>query len=69
MLALQSIALWQSGRKKEAQAAYREAAKSDPKVGTADDFCRLLLCDAHDITIVSEFLRKNRWVLMPQLQP
>jgi len=44
-------------------------AKVDPKVGTADVFCRLLLCDARDIAIVSEFLRKNRWVLEPKPQP
>ncbi len=69
MLALQSIALWQAGRKKDAQASYRDAAKVDPKVGTADVFCRLLLCDARDIAIVSEFLRKNRWVLEPKPQP
>jgi hypothetical protein len=34
-------------------------------VGTADVFCRLLLCDARDISVVSDFLRKNRWVLAP----
>ena len=69
MLALQSIALWQAGRKKEAQTAYRYAAKIEPKVGNADVFCRLLLCDAHDINIVSDFLHKNRWVLLPPAQP
>jgi hypothetical protein len=65
MLVLQAIALWQSNRKKDAQNAFREAAKVDPKVGTADVFCRLLLCDARDISVVSDFLRKNRWVLAP----
>jgi tetratricopeptide (TPR) repeat protein len=69
MLALQSIALWQSGRKKEAQATYREAAKVEPNVGSSDIFCRLVLCDAHDIAIVSDFLHKNRWVLLPPVQP
>jgi Tfp pilus assembly protein PilF len=69
MLALQSIALWQVGRKKEAQTAYRYVAKIEPKVGNADVFCRLLLCDAHDINIVSDFLHKNRWVLAPLVQP
>ena len=68
MLALQSIALWQAGRKKEAQTAYRYVAKIEPKVGNADVFCRLLLCDAHDINIVSDFLHKNRWVLLPPPQ-
>jgi Tfp pilus assembly protein PilF len=69
MLVLQSIALWQQGNKKDAQKAFRDAAKVDPKVGTADVFCRLLLCDAHDINIVSEFLRKNRWLLAPPPSP
>lgn len=65
MLALQSIGFWQTNRKKEAQAAFRDAAKIEPKVATADVFCRLIMCDAHDIVIVGEFLRKIRWVLEP----
>ncbi len=69
MLALQSIAFWQSGRKKEAQKAFRDAAKVEPKVATPDVFCRLLMCDAHDISIVSDFLHKNRWVLAPPMSP
>lgn len=68
-LVLQSIALWQQGNKKDAQKAFRDAAKLDPKVGEADDFCRLLMCDAHDINIVSEFLHKNRWLLAPPPSP
>ena len=55
--------------KKDAQKAYRDAAKADPKVGTSDVFCRLLLCDAHDIGIDSDFLHKNRWLLAPPLEP
>lgn len=69
MLTLQAIALWQAGRKKESQATYREAAKVEPKVGSSDVFCRLVLCDAHDIIIVSDFLHKNRWVLAPPIEP
>ena len=69
LMVVQSIALWQAGKKREAQKAFRDAAKIDPQVGTADVFCRLLLCDAHDITMVSDFLRKNRWVLAPPTQP
>ena len=68
MQALQSIALWQAGRKKDAQTAFREAAKLEPKVASADVFCRLLLCDARDINIVSDFLHKNRWLLQPKPQ-
>jgi len=69
MLVLQAIALWQIGNKKNAQKAFRDAAKVEPKVGTADVFCRLLLCDARDINIVSEFLHKNRWLLLPPTEP
>lgn len=69
MMIVQSIGLWQSGKKREAQKAFRDAAKVDPKVGTADVFCRLLLCDANDIAVVSDFLRKNRWLLAPPSQP
>lgn len=69
MLALQSIAFWEFGHKKDAQKAFRDAAKIDPKVGTADVFCRLVLCDTRDITLVSEFLRKNRWLLAPPPSP
>ncbi len=68
MMALQSIALWQAGNHREAQKAFRDAAKVEPKVGTADVFCRLLLCDARDINIVSDFLHKNRWVLAPPME-
>ncbi len=68
MMALQSIALWQAGNHREAQKAFRDAAKVEPKVATADVFCRLLLCDAHDINIVSDFLHKNRWVLAPPME-
>jgi tetratricopeptide (TPR) repeat protein len=69
MLTLQSIALWQMSHKKESQMAFREAAKVEPKVATADVFCRLLMCDSRDIVLVSEFLRKNRWVLEPPASP
>jgi len=69
MLALQSISLWQLKRKKDALAAFREAAKIEPKVGTAEVFCRLVLCDAPDIGTVSEFLHSYRWALTPTPQP
>jgi len=68
MLALQAIALWQLDRKKEAQNAFRQAAKVEPKVGSADVFCRLLACGARDIAPVTDFLHKNRWVLQPPEQ-
>ena len=69
MLALQSIALWQLESARRIAEGLPRAAKVEPKVGTADVFCRLLLCDAHDITIVGDFLHKNRWVLAPSPRP
>jgi hypothetical protein len=69
MLALQSISFWQLGRKKDARAAFRQAAKVEPKVGTAEVFCRLVLCDARDIGVVSDFLRRNREVIAPAPGP
>jgi len=69
MTALQAIELWQLGHKKEAQMAFREAAKLEPNVASADVFCRLLLCDAHDISVVNDFLHKIRCVLAPPPTP
>ena len=69
MVALQAIALWQLNRKKEAQITFKEAAKIDPKVGTAEVFCRLLLCDTRDIGVVGDFLKRNRWVITPNPEP
>jgi tetratricopeptide (TPR) repeat protein len=69
MIALQAIALWQLNRKKESQAAFKEAARIDPKVGTSEVFCRLLACDARDIGVVADFLRRNRWVIAPNPEP
>jgi tetratricopeptide (TPR) repeat protein len=66
MLALQAIALWQLDRRKEAQSAFRQLAKLEPRLagaGSSEIFCRLLVCDARDIGPVTEFLRKNRWLL------
>jgi len=69
MLTLQSIALWELKRKKDSLAAFRNAAKLEPKIATAEVFCRLLVCDAADISSVSDFLRRNRWVLAPPPEP
>jgi len=65
MLALQAITLWQLDRKKDSRALLLQAAKVQPNVTTAEVFCRLLLCDARDINLVGDFLRKNRWVIQP----
>ncbi|HKS94674.1 MAG TPA: tetratricopeptide repeat protein, partial [Terriglobia bacterium] len=71
MQTLQALELWQLDRKKDARTAFVQAAKGSlgPKLGTAEIFCRLLLCDAGDIAVVDEFLRKNRWAIMPNPQP
>ena len=65
MLALQAICLWQFARKRDSQAAYRQAVKIESRIGTSEVFCRLVLCDARDIGIVEDFLRRNRWVIAP----
>jgi Flp pilus assembly protein TadD len=69
MLALQSISLWELQRKKDALAAFRQAAKLEPKVGTPEVFCRLVVCDARDIGVVSDFLRRTRWLIAPPPEP
>ena len=69
MLALQSISLWELKRKKDSLAAFRQAAKVEPKVGTAEVFCRLVVCDARDMGMVSDFLHRNRWVIAPAPEP
>ena len=49
-----------------------QAGKGQPnpaKLATAEVFCRLILCDARDIDAVNDFLRKNRWALMPSQGP
>jgi hypothetical protein len=38
-------------------------------VGTAEVFCRLLVCDARDIGVVSDFLRHSRWAIAPKQEP
>lgn len=63
--ALQAIELWQLDRKKEAGAAFGRAAKTQPQLGSAEVFCRLVLCEARDIAAVQDFLRKSRWRITP----
>src|SRR5262249_12477306 len=66
MQLLQALELWQMDRKKEAQKLFVHAVKKEPGLATAAVFCRLLLCEARDIGVVDEFLRKNRWAVTPQ---
>jgi hypothetical protein len=65
MQLLQAIELWRLDRKKEARDAFVRVAKGQPSLATADMFCRLVICGAKDISSVDEFLRKNRWALLP----
>ena len=65
MLALESLELWQLNRKKDAREILARAGKLDPRLGNTVAFCRLLYCDARDISAVDDFLRKNHWVLSP----
>jgi len=69
MLAVQAVSLWELQRKKDALAAFRQAAKVEPKVGTPEVFCRLVVCDARDIGVVSDFLRRARWAIAPTPVP
>ena len=64
-LAIQALDLWQQRRRRDAQRALITAGKLQPKILSSEVFCRLVLCDAHDVSIVSDFLQKNRWILTP----
>jgi Flp pilus assembly protein TadD len=65
ILAIEALDLWQQGEKREARDAFVAAAKIQPNLASALTFCRLAACGAQDISIIEDFLRKNRWVLMP----
>jgi tetratricopeptide (TPR) repeat protein len=69
MAALQAVGLWKLDRKKEAQTALVQAAKAQPEIASGEVFCRLILCDSQDVATVGEFLRKNRWAVMPAPAP
>lgn len=69
MLALESLELWQLDRKKEARATFVRAAKTEPHLGTAEVFCRLIFCEAKDVGAVEDFLRKNRYAIAPSDVP
>ncbi len=65
MLLIQSLDLWQQGRRREARHALAEAVKRQPHIASSMVFCRLVLCDAQDIGVISDFMNKNRWILNP----
>ena len=69
MLALQAISLWQLDRKKDSREVLLQAARLRSNVATSEVFCRLLLCDARDINLVGDYLRRNRWVVQPAPAP
>ncbi len=68
-LVLQAIALWKEKHPRQAREVYQQAAKVDPRVGQADELCRLILCGSSDMGLVEDFLRKNRWALQPSNDP
>jgi predicted Zn-dependent protease len=65
MVALQAVGLWKLDRKRDAQQALVQAYKVQPQIIKSEVFCRLILCDAADISLIQDFLRKNRWVVLP----
>lgn len=65
MLGLQALELWELGDKKAAQQAFRQAVKVEPRIGTSEVFCRLVTCEARDVGLVENFLRRNRVVILP----
>lgn len=69
MLSLEALELWQLDRKKEARSTFVQAAKTEPHLGTAEVFCRLIFCEAKDVGPVEDFLRKNRYAIAPSDVP
>ncbi len=71
VLALQSIDLWELDRKKEARQIVTDLAR-DPnvrtKLGNAETLCKWVVCGAGDIAVVSDFLRRNRYIFNPPEQ-
>jgi len=65
MLVIQSLDLWQQARRREARQALAEAVKRQPRLASSIVFCQLVLCNAQDIGIISDFMNKNRWILNP----
>jgi tetratricopeptide (TPR) repeat protein len=68
VLALQALDLWELDRKKEARQVVTDLAR-DPsvraKLDNAETLCRWVVCGAGDIAAVSDFLRRNRYILNP----
>jgi Tfp pilus assembly protein PilF len=65
MLALQSLELWQTKDRRDAQRILRDVAQSDPSVLSPLTFCRLIVCVSGDIPLIGEFLHQNQWILRP----
>jgi hypothetical protein len=68
VLALQALNLWQLDRKKDTRRVLEEVARDpDLRANFANTgvFCRMVVCDGHDIGVVNDFLRRNRWVVYP----
>ncbi|MGH9325384.1 MAG: tetratricopeptide repeat protein [Terriglobia bacterium] len=69
MLAVQAIDLWQEGQRRESRLVLASAGKKQPDIVSVPIFCRLVVCDARDIDIINDFLRRNRWVVAPPPEP
>ena len=69
MMALEAVGLWKLDSKKDAQRALKSAYRVEPQVLKNEFFCKLILCDAADIGLVNDFLRRNRWAVLPPPAP
>lgn len=71
VLALQAIDMWELDRKKEARQLVADLARDRDvrvKLANAETLCRWVVCGAQDIAAVSDFLRRNRYLLNPPEQ-
>ena len=69
VMSLEALELWQLNRKKESRQVLTRVAQANMQLKNSALFCRLLYCSASDIAPVEEFLKKNRGIFMPPMQP
>ena len=69
MAALQMAGLWKLQRKKDAQALLALTYKTERQIIKSEFFCHLTFCDEPDISLVQDFLRRSRWVVLPPPTP
>jgi hypothetical protein len=68
-MTLEALELWKLNRKKESRQVFARAAKLDRRLQNSLYICRLVYCDAADISAVEDFLHKNRGVFAPPPMP